>query len=137
VAGVDGAVDAGTYEAAESSAVEARDLLSKALTKLDWSTSRIKALTAALDDERKQARDRELKLKNRIDILSTAGGPPSRAGEEASLRAQLRDARAAASASRAREVALEQRVFALERQHAAQSEPSAAAAAELAALNLE
>lgn len=136
VAGVDGAVSAGTYAEAESNAVEARDLLSKALTKLDWSTSRIKALTAALEDERKQARARELKLANRIDIMSASGGTPSRGGEEASLRAQLREARAAASASRAREVALEQRVFALERQYAAQSEPSAAAAAELAELNL-
>lgn len=134
VAGVDGAVDAGTYALAESEACEARAQAAAALTKLDWSTSRIKALTAALEDEKKQGRARELKLASKIDVIQASRGSPStRPGEsEASLRAQLREARAAADASRARVRALEQRVFALERRGA---ELQTAAAA-LGALNL-
>ena len=135
VVGVDGAVDAATYAAAESEACEARDQAAKALTKLDWATGRIKALTASLEDERKQARERELRLKAKVDALQATGSTPTRASEEASLRQQLREARAAGDAARVRERTLEQRVFALERQCAALNE-SNAAAADLAAVSL-
>ena len=94
---MNGAVDAATYSAAESEACEARDQAAKALTKLDWATGRIKALTASLEDERKQARERELRLKAKVDALQATGSTPTRAGEEASLRLQLREARAGAA----------------------------------------
>ena len=132
---MDGAVDAATYSAAESEACEARDQAAKALTKLDWATGQVKALTTALEEERKQARERELRLKAKVDALQATGTTPSRASEEASLRMQLREARAAGDAARVRERTLEQRVFALERHCAALSE-SHAAAAEMAAVNL-
>ena len=129
VAGVDGAVDAATYSLAESEACDARDQASKALTKLDWATGQVKALTAALEDERKQARERELRLKAKVDALQATGTTPTRGSEEASLRMQLREARAAGDAARARERALEQRVFALERR-CAEAELAAASLAQ-------
>ena len=135
VVGVDGAVDAATYSAAESEACEAREALTKALTKLDWAMGQVKALTTSLEEERKQARERELRLKAKVDALQATGTTPTRASEEASLRMQLREARAAGDAARTRERTLEQRVFALERQCAALSE-SNAAAAEMAAVSL-